>query len=265
MVVVVAAVVVVAVLRALLGLLVTMSLHASALAVALSLPRRWSGCAEAVAGVLFLGRSKGGRGGGARSLCAAPALTAVLGALVCLSRRAAAVRARPFCSSRVAEPHPLGCVATCLHALCSASFSLCASQKMLLLAIAVSLCLALAGAQTTGTEVTTGQTPTQLTNQASRLSLQWNGLLGESWRKSQLTPSEAYLVFSTDASTNVCPNVPGTTTCFPSLYSVSTYAASGGSGVKKLSGTTASTGLGVEPSWVISPAEQVRGACRSDC
>jgi hypothetical protein len=125
---------------------------------------------------------------------------------------------------------------------------------MLLVLAVVSFCLGVS-AQTTGTEVTAGQTQVQLTNQNSRVLFTPFLLAGatDTYRKSQLSASENYLVYSTDASNNVCPNVVGNTTCYPSLYSVSTYSNSAND--KKLSGVTATGGLGVEPSWVITPGQ----------
>jgi hypothetical protein len=130
---------------------------------------------------------------------------------------------------------------------------------MLLVLAVVSFCLTVSG-QTTGTPVTAGQNPTQLTNQNNRVLVAPNLLVGaaDGWRKTQLSASENYLVFSTDATNNVCPNAggPNSTTCYPTLYSVSTWATS--ASVQKLSGATATGGLGVEPSWKITPGQGVR-------
>ena len=129
---------------------------------------------------------------------------------------------------------------------------------MLLVLVVVSFCLG-ASAQTGGTPVTAGQTQTQLTAQNSRVLTTSTLLTGSSdvYRKSQLSASENWLVYSTDSTlTHQCPNSVGNTTCYPSLYSVSTWATS--ASTNKLSGTTAPGGLGVEPSWVISPGQGVR-------
>jgi hypothetical protein len=132
---------------------------------------------------------------------------------------------------------------------------------MRLLLVCVSL-MSVVNAQPSGSTVTYGQTALAMTSKSNRVLMTFFGV-ADTWRKTQLVSGETYLVYSTDNSTNVCPNAVGNTTCFPSLWSVNTNAGRdmATSGTRLLSPYMANgpqSGLGVESNWQVSPASQVR-------